>query len=163
MRKSILLILMASLIVANCGARKRAAIDAAAAAGIDGATNPLIPQKRRGALAREEKPDLSVPITTVTELKVEPTTSGAVVYATGVAARQGAFRARLVPDNPELIPTDGVLSFTFRVIYPRDATPMGSEFSRTLHEAYSINTDQLAQVRVIRVVAETNSRETRRR
>ncbi|PJE37465.1 hypothetical protein CVM52_06780 [Pseudooceanicola lipolyticus] len=171
MRKSISLILIASLITASCGWRdsrvnprnwfgnsRDVPVEV-----VDAEANPLIPRQRRGALAREERPDASVPIASVIELNVEPTTSGAIVHATGIAERQGAFQARLVPDNPELEPTDGVLSFSFRVLYPNQATPVGSEFSRTIHEAYSLTLDELARIRVIRVVAAGNARETRRR
>ena len=95
---------------------------------------------------------------------VEPTATGAIVYATGVAARQGAFAARLTAANDGAEPDEyGVLSLSFRVTYPRYATNQGSEFSRTVHEAFSLTNLELQRVRTIRVTAAQNTRETRRR
>ncbi|MHA6261719.1 hypothetical protein ACXYMO_00825 [Arenibacterium sp. CAU 1754] len=171
MRKFVPALVISSLILSGCGwsdsrvnpknwfGRSKPV----AAAPADGSTNPLIPAKRRGLLARPEKEDVSVPIDTITALRIEPTNSGAIIYASGVASRQGAFEARLRPDNPDLIPEDGVLNFTFRVVYPRNPTPVGSELSRTVHEAYSISAQTLSAVRTIRVSGARNAQESRRR
>ncbi|MEX0281970.1 MAG: hypothetical protein AB3N13_12380 [Arenibacterium sp.] len=160
MRTPIFVVLLASLILTSCGWRNNrdAPSDAAKAEEI----NPLIP-RRRSLAEREERPDRSVLIGSIAELRVEPTPAGAIVYASGIADRQGAFRARLVPDNADLTPVDGVLNFTFRVEYPRNPSPVGTEASRTIHEAYTVTEQTLAQVRAIRVSGERNAKESRRR
>lgn len=127
--------------------------------------NPLMPASagRSGIFSRPEDEDTSVPIQSVTELRVEPAASGAIVYASGLAARQGAFEAEL---RKEPVPEDGdpsVLTLTFRVAYPETATATGSEKSRTVHAAYNLSVDTVREVQVIRVVAQDNARETRRR
>jgi hypothetical protein len=150
MRIPILLTLLASLVLASCGWR-------------DSRVNPRNWFGNSRDVPVDTGPDASVPIGTITELRIEPTPSGAIVYASGIADRQGAFRARLVPDTDDLSAVDGVLGFTLRVEYPRDATPVGSEFSRTVHEAYTLSSQTLAQVRTIRVSGERNAKESRRR
>ena len=125
--------------------------------------NALIPADRRGLFDRPDEVDVSVPIGTVTELRVDPTNNGAIIYASGVADRQGAFDARLVIDEANLEADDGVLNLSFRVVYPEDPTPVGSEFSRTVHDAYTISAQAFSQVRVIRVSGARNTMETRRR
>ena len=124
-------------------------------------TNPLIP--RRSGL-RPAPVDTSVPIDRVTELRIEPTNSGAIVYASGIAQWQGAYNARLVPVNRTLTPDEnGVLEFSFRVVYPRRSNAVGSEFSRTVHEAFSLSDQDLAAIRTIRVTGARNAQESRRR
>lgn len=172
MRTPIFVTLVASLILASCGWRDSRANprnwfgnsqDVPVEAAVVEEVNPLIPTQRRGIFARPEAVDTSVPIGSISELRIEPTPSGAIIYATGVADRQGAFSARLVPENEDLLPVDGVLSFTLRVVYPREPTQIGSEFSRTVHEAFTVSDQTLAQVRTIRVEGERNAKESRRR
>ena len=170
MRRSLLVFLVATLVLSSCGWRdsrvnprnwfgnsretRVVAVEP---------TNPLIP-RRSSILERTPEADVSEPITTVTEMRIEPTNSGAIIYASGVAQRQGAYKARLVPANADLIPDEnGVLSFSFRVTYPPRATPAGSEHSRTVHEAFSISRQSLQQIRTIRVEGAQNARESRRR
>ncbi|MEY8843247.1 hypothetical protein AB9K41_29795 [Cribrihabitans sp. XS_ASV171] len=124
-------------------------------------TNPLIPQRSgTGLLSRPEREDRSQPIMTVTELEVEPTPSGAIIRATGVGLRQGGFDAQLRPDPTA---AEGVLAYTFRVIYPEDPTPQGTEASRTIRAAVTLSRQQLAGITTIRVSGAQNARETRRR
>ncbi|MEC7259247.1 MAG: hypothetical protein VXW58_15670, partial [Pseudomonadota bacterium] len=140
MRRSILVFLVATLALSSCGWRDSRinprnwfgnSREVRATETVAEPTNPLIP-RRSSILDRAPQDDLSVPIATVTEMRIEPTNSGAILYASGVAQRQGAFQARLVPANAELIPDeDGVLSFSLRVVYPQGATRVGSEHSRT--------------------------------
>ncbi|HCE72091.1 MAG TPA: hypothetical protein DET67_13220, partial [Ruegeria sp.] len=61
-------------------------------------TNPLIPRNSgKGLFARPDPEDRSILITQVTELKVEPTTTGAIISVVGVANRQGGFDTELRP------------------------------------------------------------------
>jgi hypothetical protein len=178
MRKFLTVFLAATLFLSGCsswsssranpgnwfGGSRTAPTDAQAQAEFSGAEiNPLIPTTGRGIFAKAEKPDLSVLIDTVTELRIDREPGGAIVYATGVASRQGAYGAelRLAPqDGP---PKDGILNFSFRVLYPQAATPVGNERTRTVIDAYSLTSQQLTGVRAIRVTAARNSRESRRR
>jgi len=171
MRISLAILLVTSLAVASCGWREsrvnpRNWFGNSRAVAVETeqvAVNPLIPARRRGVFARPESEDLSVPIATITELSVEPTNTGAIIVATGVAERQGPYEVRLVPDNDDLTPEDGVLSFSFRVLYPRKGSAAGGEFTRTVRDGYSISTADLDGVRAIRVAAARNALETRRR
>lgn len=171
MRISLAILLVSSLALASCGWRDSRVnprnwfgkSQAVAVETEQGAVNPLIPARRRGVFARPEPEDLSVPIASVTELSVEPTNTGAIIVATGVAERQGPYEVRLVPDSDDLTPQDGVLSFSFRVLYPRTGSAAGSEFTRTVRDGYSISSADLEGVRAIRVSAAGNALETRRR
>lgn len=125
------------------------------------AVNPLIPQGSN-LLAREERPDLHVPILKISDLVIEPTSSGAILRASGIAAVQGAYSARLVL-NDGGVSEDGVLSYTFEVLYPENPRPIGPENARTINVARSLTHQDLAPVRTIRVVGEQNARESRRR
>ena len=171
MRKSLALILAGTLILAGCGGWSDSRINPGnwfgksrsapvAVAGAE-ATNPLLPEEgRKSIFARAEKEDLSVPVATISELRVEPTPNGAIIYATGIASRQGAheLELRLVPDTAE-----DTLEYTFHVLYPVDPTPAGNEHSRTLRAAVTISEQNLRGIRTIRVSGAENARETRRR
>ncbi|MBY6042859.1 hypothetical protein [Phaeobacter italicus] len=127
--------------------------------------NPLIPQKDRvSVFARPEAVDQTVLIQSVSDMRVELTPTGAIVYATGIAARQGAYGVELRLDEADRDERtkDATLDFTFRAIYPGYRTPVGSDRTRTLRAAVSLSRQQLAGVRSIRVVAEQNARESRR-
>jgi len=161
MRKILILLFLSGLVLSGCGLWRRSNSNAAAVAG---ETNPLIPERSGGMFARPEPQDLSVPIEEITELKVEPTPSGAIVLATGVAARQGAYQARLVPDNVDLIPSEnGELTFSFRVIYPERRTQVGTRNSRTIVDGFTLPSAVLKNVRVIRVQGRLNEQVSRRR
>jgi len=127
-------------------------------------TNPLVPTtNRKGLFSRPDPEDRSVPIETVTGLQVDPTLSGAIIYATGLAAELGAFDASLRPADPDGAPQDGVLSFTFSVVYPIERRPLGTPQSREVAVALSLSAKELEGVRVIRVTGRQNARESRRR
>ncbi|UTS80324.1 hypothetical protein [Phaeobacter piscinae] len=127
--------------------------------------NPLIPvQNRVSVFARPDAVDESVLVQSVTDMRVERTPTGAIVYATGIAARQGAYGVELRLDEADrdARTRDATLDFTFRAIYPDTRTALGSERTRTLRAAVSLSQQQLASVRSIRVVAAQNARESRR-
>jgi len=173
MRKPILVLLATTLFLAGCGGWSDSRVNPSnwfgnsrsSAVPSDGGTaaNPLIPRARNNLFARPAPVDFSVLIETVTELRVDRTSTGATIYATGLAARQGAFGTslRLVPADENSKPD--VLSLTFRVLYPANATPVGPEGTRIIREAYSLSDDDLRGIRLIRVTAAQNTRETRRR
>ncbi|TMV08721.1 hypothetical protein FGK63_06260 [Ruegeria sediminis] len=127
-------------------------------------TNPLVPQSSgKGLFARPDEVDRSVPIAVVSELRIDPTNTGAIIFASGVAARQGAFGAELRPDPSEENAKNGVLAYTFRVIYPEEPTTQGPERSRTVSDAVNVTTQELEGIRLIRVSGQQNAREARRR
>jgi len=126
------------------------------------AVNPLIPQKS-AISKRPDAADASVAIASVTELRVDRTTTGAIIQATGVASRQGAFDVELRLDPQEGDAAPDVLSYTFRVVLPEDPTAVGSEHTRTVHAAQSLTKQDLAGIRLIRVKGAQNALETRRR
>ena len=107
--------------------------------------------------------DRSVPIAVVSELRIDPTNTGAIIFASGVATRQGAFGAELRPDPSEQNAKNGVLAYTFRVIYPEEPTPQGPERSRTVSDAVNVTAQELEGIRLIRVSGQQNAREARRR
>lgn len=131
----------------------------------EGAVNPLLPAEndRVGVFDRPDPVDASVPITKLTGMRVEKTNSGAIIYATGVAQRQGAFDAFMRRNRSEENTKNGVLSYTFRVTYPESATLQGDEASRTVHDAITVSNETLEGIRLIRVTSELNALESRRR
>ncbi|THH38606.1 hypothetical protein E4Z66_03280 [Aliishimia ponticola] len=126
--------------------------------------NPLIPQKSSFNRSRDEyrNRDLTTPIATVTDIKVERVPGGAIVRATGLDATQGAFNVELVPANEDEVPVEGVLTYTFERQVPQDPQPVGTEQSREVVVARALTDQQLQGVRTIRVVAAQNARQVRR-
>lgn len=172
MQKSMTVLLMTGFILTSCGwsdsgvnpknwfgSSKEVPADAEAAD-----INPLIPEKRNSILSKKEVPvDIGVPIAQIAKLQIERTASGAIIHATGIGAREGAYNARLVPDDPGEIAENGVLSYTFRVYYPAGTTAFGTERTRRVDVAHSLSNQQMDGVRSIRVSGTDNARESRRR
>lgn len=128
----------------------------------EGETNPLIPAQRSNLIQRPEAVYQGVPVDQVTELRIERTRSGAIVLASGLAARQGASQARLSP-QPVAEGDDAQLrTYVFNVVYPAFDTAVGPETTRQVTVAQSISAEALDEIRTIRVVAARNARETRR-
>ena len=127
-----------------------------------GEVNPLIPDSEDEGLfssSSDSEEDFSIPVASVTELRIEKTPTGAIIYATGLASRQGAFDVRLdLNEDSE----ENTLEYSFRAVYPEYATPAGTDFSRTLRVAQSLTHQDLAGVNLVRVSSESNARETRR-
>ncbi|MFP4043670.1 MAG: hypothetical protein ACLFTP_03745 [Rhodosalinus sp.] len=120
--------------------------------------NPLIP--RRSALSRPEQAYEGRPIDRITDLTIEPLPGGAVLRASGVAARQGPYAVQLTP--VEEASTDEVLVFTFDRLLPGRNTPVGPERTRVAEVATRLSDLDLEGVRMIRVEAARNARELRR-
>lgn len=172
MKKTLSVLVVSSLVLSGCGnwrdsrvnpgnwfANSRSVPVAAA-----GEVNPLMPAtSRKGMFSRPDPVDYSLPIARVSELRIEPTPTGAIVYAQGVAARQGPFNTELRRVTTEEEAKQGIMSFSFRVVYPKEATFVGSEHSRTVHEAYTLRRKDLRGVKLIRVIGRDNTLESRRR
>lgn len=105
--------------------------------------------------------DFRIPVQQVTALRVEKTTAGVIVYATGLPPRVGYWDAELVADN-DGEPVGGVMSYVFRISEPRWRQPTGTPYARTVHVAQFISNAKLAGVSSIRVTGETNSMTGRR-
>ena len=125
--------------------------------------NTLLPAKGPSIFSRPDKEDASVLINTITVLRIDPTVSGAIIYVEGVATRQGVFNTRLRPIELNQLDEEGILTLELRGTYPEDATPVGTEFSRTVHEAHVLSRQELQKIRLIRVVGANNALESRRR
>ncbi|MDP5216402.1 hypothetical protein Q5Y75_04150 [Ruegeria sp. 2205SS24-7] len=175
MRVSLTVLLIGSLTLSACSAWRESRVNPSnwfggpepVSVNVDseGAVNPLLPSEddRLGLFDRPEPVDTSVPITKLTTMRVEKTNSGAIIYVTGVAQRQGAFDAFMRRNRSEENTKNGVLSYTFRVTYPEGATLQGDEASRTIHDAITVSNETLEGIRLIRVTAEQNALESRRR
>ncbi|MDF1718071.1 MAG: hypothetical protein P1U75_15560 [Antarcticimicrobium sp.] len=172
MQKPVTILLVASLLLAGCGGWRDSRINPRTWFGKSRserveapaeAVNPLLPKDRKGMFSRPDPVDLTVPIAEVTELRVEPTTTGAIIYVEGLAARQGPYEVELRPITTPEEQAEGVFSLSFRVVYPERATPLGTAFSRTVRAAHSMTKQEIRDVRTIRVVARDNVRTTRRR
>jgi len=169
MRKPVLLIAAASVALVSCGwsdsrlnpgnwfGNSREVVVQGDAAP----TNPLIPAPK--ATAKREEPDRHILIESVTEMRIERTTSGAIIYASGVGVMQGVYDAQLRLVGDTLTPEDGVLELQFMVLYPNEQRPVGSERTRTVTAARSLTTQELQPIKTIRVTGAQNSRESRRR
>jgi hypothetical protein len=176
MKKSLILLLAATLVVASCGAWRGSRVNpknwfggsesTPVAQEAPEAVNPLIPKKAGlnffGGPDDEEE-DNSVLAETITELSVEQTPVGAIIHATALTKRQGAYQARLRLEEDPDAAEEGVLAYTFRVLYPATQTPVGPERTRLVHAAASVTHQELAAIRTIRVTGATNRRESRRR
>ena len=127
--------------------------------------NVLIPEEkeRAGLFQRPDAEDTSVPIARIDELRIEPTSTGAIIFATGTASRQGAFDVRLVRVESEENAKNGILEYTFRVNYPSFETNQGSERSRQVSDAANVSVDELQNIRLVRVIGQENTLESRRR
>ncbi|MFK7876655.1 MAG: hypothetical protein AB8B71_12890 [Paracoccaceae bacterium] len=125
--------------------------------------NPLIPTGG-GLLSRNRgpAPDLTTPIDTVSDIKVERVPGGAIIRAVGVDATQGAFNVELVPMTEDEQPVDGVLSYTLERQKPDFRTRQGPVVTREVAVARHVTDQTLSGVRTIRIVADQNARQVRR-
>ncbi len=130
----------------------------------DQQVNPLIPQRtgffRRRATAKETY--VGEPFGEVVDMTIERIDEGAIIRVTGRAARQGVYAVRLIPENEDLLPVDGVLTFRLEGIEPRRDMPQGAPQTREVVVAQKVTNQQLRGVRTIRVEGLTNARVARR-
>lgn len=166
MKKTLTVLLAASLILSGCGWRSwfggRDAPPSGDLAPIE-ATNPLIPAERPGLFRRPDAADTTVLIAKVTKLQIDQTPTGAIILAEGIGSRQGAYAAVLTPPSGTMIPEDGILKLDFRVSYPAYDTPIGSEQSRKVNDGLSLTRQELAGIRQVVVTGAQNAMQSRRR
>lgn len=129
-------------------------------------TNPLIPTRDEdegGIFSRRrgEPPYEGTPVAVISDFELKPVSGGALISVEGVTLRQGAFSVRLIPDNPEGEPVNGVLGFELRAVQPED-TVQGPERTRQVLAGAFIPTKSLEAANVIRVRGAQNERVIRR-
>ena len=171
MRITIGALMISTLVLSSCGGWRDSRVNPTNWFGksrettntVDENLNPLIPQEeeKTNLLGRKDDKaeDRSLPIAVIKDMRIERTSVGAILTVEGEAARNGAFDANLVPADPQ---EPGQLEYTFRVTYPKKATYQGTVATRTIRAAVSLSNQDLAGVRVLRVVGKENARETRR-
>lgn len=127
-------------------------------------TNPLIPTGG-GLFSRaraEEDIYLGQPFEQITDLTIERVPGGAIIRATGLAARQGLYAVQLTPENEDETPVDGVLTYRLEGVRPSRATPAGPVPTREVIAARSVTDQQLRGVSRIRVEGQQNALVSRR-
>lgn len=172
MRKTLPLLLAATLTLGACGMVRESRVNPFNWFGQSRSepvqqvenTNPLIPKS--GGLFSRARTDEAVyigrPFEQVTDLTVERIPGGAIIRATGLAARQGIYAVQLTPKNEAELPVDGVLTYRLEGIRPSKPTPIGSKPTREVTAARKLTDQQLAGVQRIRVEGQLNAQVARR-
>ncbi len=172
MRKTFILLLAAALTLSACGYVRDSRINPfnwfgrSQSVPIAGEvnTNPLIPQ-RGGLLSgfrAEEAVYAGRPFEQVTDLTIERVPGGAIIRATGLAARQGIYAVQLTPANEDELPVDGVLIYRLEGVRPAANTPVGTIPTREVIAARRVTDQTLSGVRTIRVEGQLNAQVARR-
>lgn len=172
MSKTVSLLLAATLTLSACGAVRDSRVNPfnwfgqsrSVAVEPQEQTNPLIPTRAGlfGNARAEEKIYAGTPFDQVTDLTVERIPGGAIIRATGLAARQGSYDVRLTPVNEDEEAVDGVLAYRLERVLPDRRTNVGNEPTREVIAARRVTDQNLRGVRVIRVEARRNAVESRR-
>lgn len=120
--------------------------------------NPFTWFRRRAPRVKAEAvPEVVDPrglMARLTEVRLEETSTGAILRATGLASAQGGSDAELVG-----LATDekGVKTFEFRLAEPEAGAPVGPAASRTITAAVALSVFQLGQISALRVLAAENA------
>lgn len=173
MRKTLPILLSATLVIGACATVRESRVNPFNWFGSSTSepvteqqnTNPLIPKSSGGLFARRRADEANYqgrPFEQVTNLTIERVPGGAIVRATGLAARQGIYKVQLTPENEDELPVDGVLTYRLEGIRPRAQTPIGTKPTREVIAARPLTDQQLAGVRSIRVEGQLNARVARR-
>ncbi|APE43266.1 hypothetical protein BOO69_07425 [Sulfitobacter alexandrii] len=173
MRKTLTLFAALSLTLSACGAIRDSRVNPfnwfgqsrSVATTAPESTNPLIPRSN-GFFSRgraNEEIYLGRPFEQVTDLTVERVPGGAIIRATGLAARQGIYAVQLTPANEDEEPVNGVLTYRLEGVRPKANTPVGTVPTREVTAGRKLTDQQLRNVDVIRVEGALNAQETRRR
>lgn len=130
-----------------------------------GENNPLIPEKTRAnvfSLGNDAEEDVYTGrlISTVETLALQRSASGAIINVSGLVAYPGAFDVRLVPVEDETDSTQ--LVYELRSRFSGQGPAPVTTASRRVTVAAFISEQDLANVRVIRVIGRNNTLQTRR-
>jgi hypothetical protein len=127
-------------------------------------TNPLIPE--RSSLFSSSRAEATSykgrPFDQVTNLTIERVAGGALIRATGLAARQGIYEVQLTPANEDELPVDGVLTYRLEGVEPAKNTAIGTIPTREVTAGRKLTDQMLAGVRTIRVEGQRNAMTSRR-
>jgi hypothetical protein len=118
----------------------------------EGELRPLVPE---GAAAVA---DTRVLIDQIVDMQIEPTRSGAILRATGLAPTQGFYNAELVLAASD----NGDLTYDFRVMAPAGFEAIGTEASRRITVALELSNAEMAGISNITVRGAQNARGSRR-
>tara|TARA_R110000787_G_scaffold4637_6_gene17465 strand:+ start:393 stop:914 length:522 start_codon:yes stop_codon:yes gene_type:complete len=173
MRKTLSLLLASTITLTACGAVRESRINPFNWFGQSRSesvqtkqnTNPLIPEKSGGVFAGMRAKDaeyLGLPFDQVTNLTIERVPGGAIIRATGLAARQGYYAVQLTPANEDELPVDGVLTYRLEGVRPSVNTPTGTAPTREVIAARRVTDQDLLGVRSIRVEGQLNALVSRR-
>ncbi|MFC6638346.1 hypothetical protein GV827_00295 [Sulfitobacter sp. JBTF-M27] len=172
MRKTIPLLLAASLALGACATVRDSRINPFNWFGQSRSeqleqpqsTNPLIPKRGGFFASRRAEQEIYVgrPFEQVTDLTIERVPGGAIIRATGLAARQGIYAVQLTPANEQEEAVDGVLTYRLEGIRPTRPTPVGTKPTREVIAGRRVTDQQLQGVRQIRVEGQLNAQVARR-
>lgn len=168
MKNTLSVLLISGLVLGGCGSVRSSKLNPFNWFGgakeerveSDEPINPLIPERK--IFDEKEYVYPGTAIEKITTLRVERTAEGAIVRVAGVATLQGDWDARLIPDLKDETPVKGVLTYHFRTIKSPYLEYKNTEATRVVTAAHVVTDQQLAGVRTIRVIAETNAMSVRR-
>lgn len=168
MKKTIGLLLIATLTLSACGRVRDSAINpfnwfggSETVETTAEEVNPLIPQERESLLRRPEAEYAGTLVADLTTLKVERVAGGAIIRVKGIASTQGAFDVRMEPENEDQEPVNGVLTYTLLAVQP-PGFRQGPAQSREITAAVFRTDQELANVRTIRIVGANKTLQSRR-
>ncbi len=161
MRNFVILILIAALGVSGCSYLQKNRKNPNATPGGVGAENPLIPeQENLISFKKKKRPYTGSLIDHMTKVDIKPVSGGKMLLVEGLTLRQGAFDIRLVNENTDGIPVNGVLTYSFRAYQPQN-TAQGIQNTRMVDAGVFLSNKDLTGVSAIRVVAERNEQVVR--
>ena len=173
MRFAILFLMVSGLTLSACGGMRDSRANPAnwfggskverrSAPVANETVNPLIPEQSNSIFRRKSDAETyqGTLLYAIENVSVERSWGGAIVTATGYSLRQGAFDVRLMPENGGE-PVDGVLTYSLRAVQRTD-TPQGPQQTRRVNAGMFITTQTLDEVRMVRVLGQTNTASTRR-
>lgn len=170
MRKTVLASLVAAMALSGCSGARESRLNPfnwfggsttrkVVAEPQETEVNPLIPKRRSIFEKRPDPPYQGTLVQEVTELHARRTPGGAVLEATGVFGSLGGHDVRLVEQD------DGdpaTLTYEFLALQPPAGRGIGTAHVRSVTAARVLSDQDLAGVRIIRVIGETNVRTVRR-
>jgi len=125
-------------------------------------TNPLIPEREDSIFRRNRKVVYEgTLVDQITAMEIERTSDGAIIRVTGLPLRQGAYDVRLVPENDDKAPVNGVLGLELRAIQS-DTMPQGPDRARRVQAAVFVSRQNIERAEEIRVRGARNERVSRR-
>lgn len=152
MRRSILALLAASMVLTACAAVRESRLNPLNWFGGDRSEEVLTAEP---GLVVDGRPLVSQ----VISLQVDPTPEGAIIRAVGLPPVQGFWKAELVEIETE---DPSVLAYDFRVVPPVEQTAQGTQQSREIILAEEVSSARLSRVRQIVVIGQSNRRSVTR-